>query len=68
MSRISVEIEDSLLEALLRITGEKSKSPAIGKAVEEFVKRSTAREFGKKIREGAFDYPDPQADDESLSW
>ncbi len=67
MSRISVKIEDSLLELLLRITGEKSKSLAISKAVEELVKRSTAKEFGKKIREGAFNYPDPQPGDESLS-
>ncbi len=33
------------------------KSPAISKAVEEFVKRKKAREFGRMLREGAFDYP-----------
>lgn len=68
MSRITVDIEDSTLESLLRITGEKSKSPAVARAVDEFVKRTMAKEFGKMIREGAFDYPDPKEGDEELSW
>lgn len=41
----------------MKITGEKMKSPAVSKAVEEFVKRKKAREFGRMLREGAFDYP-----------
>jgi len=68
MSRITVDIDDALMESLLRITGEKSKSPAVARAVDEFVKRTMAKEFGKMIREGAFDYPDPKKDDEQLSW
>jgi len=68
MSRITVDIDDTLMESLLRITGEKSKSPAVARAVDEFVKRTMAKEFGKMIREGAFDYPDPKKDDEQLSW
>ena len=54
--RITVDIEDSVLEDLVRITGEGKKSPAVAKAVEEFVKRRKAREFGRMLREGAFDY------------
>lgn len=52
--RITVDIEDSVLEDLVAITGETKKSPAISKAVEEFVKRKKAREFGRLLREGAF--------------
>lgn len=41
----------------MQITGEKKKSPAVSKAVDEFVKRKKAKEFGRMLREGAFDYP-----------
>jgi Arc/MetJ family transcription regulator len=55
--RVSVEIEDDLLEEVMSLTGEKGKSPALAKAVTEFVRRRKAAEFGRLIREGAFDYP-----------
>jgi hypothetical protein len=55
--RITVDLEESVLEDLARITGESKKSPAIAKAVIEFVNRRKAREFGRLMREGAFDYP-----------
>lgn len=32
-------------------------SPAISRAVTEFVRRQHLREFGRLMREGAFDYP-----------
>lgn len=56
--RITVEIDESTVNDLMKITGEKMKSPAVSKAVVEFVKRKKAREFGRMLREGAFDYPD----------
>ncbi|OQX00598.1 MAG: DUF2191 domain-containing protein [Desulfobacteraceae bacterium IS3] len=55
--RITVDISDEIFEDLCALTGEKKKSPAISKAVEEFVKRKKAAQFGKMIREGYFDYP-----------
>jgi hypothetical protein len=55
--RITVEISDSIVDDLMKLTGEKMKSPAVSKAVEEFVKRKKAKEFGRMLREGAFDYP-----------
>ena len=55
--RITVDIDESTLEDLARITGESKKSPAVAKAVTEFVNRKKAREFGTLLREGAFDYP-----------
>ena len=55
--RITVDIEDEVLSELLKITGDKNKSPAVARAVTEFVRRKQAREFGRMIREGVFDYP-----------
>ena len=57
--RITVDIDDKVLKEVMALTGEKNKSPALAKAVTEFVRRQRAREFGRLIREGAFDYPDP---------
>lgn len=55
--RITVDIDEQILSELMEISGEKKKGPAVGKAVEEFVRRKKAREFGRLLREGAFDYP-----------
>ena len=43
--RISVEIDEALLDEVMELTGEKNKSPALAKAVEQFVLRAKAREF-----------------------
>ena len=55
--RVSVEIDDATMAALRKLTGEKKMSPAIGRAVSEFIRRQRVREFGRLLREGAFDYP-----------
>jgi metal-responsive CopG/Arc/MetJ family transcriptional regulator len=55
--RITVDIKDELLDELSRITGQVKKSPAVAFAVNEYIKREKAKEFGKLLREGAFDYP-----------
>jgi len=55
--RITVDIEKDILEDLIRITGDSKKSPAVVKAVADFVRRQKAREFGRMLREGSFDYP-----------
>jgi Arc/MetJ family transcription regulator len=54
--RISVEVDQAILAKVMEITGENKKSSALSKAITEYVKRSKAREFGRLIREGAFDY------------
>lgn len=56
--RITVDLEEGVLSDLMEITGDRNKSPAVARAVTEYVRRMRAREFGKLIREGAFDYPD----------
>ena len=55
--RITVDIDKATLRDLAQITGERKKSPAVAEAVTEFVNRRKAREFGRLLREGAFDYP-----------
>jgi Arc/MetJ family transcription regulator len=66
--RLTIDLEDEVLDELMRITGESKKSPAVGKAVVEFIRRKKAREFGRLIREGAFaDAFDPDYDPEQFS-
>jgi metal-responsive CopG/Arc/MetJ family transcriptional regulator len=55
--RITVDIDDDKLDELSAITGQSKKSPAVAFAVGEYIKREKAKEFGKLLREGAFDYP-----------
>ena len=54
--RITVDIDDESLAELSRITGQDKKSPAVAFAVNEYIKREKAKEFGRLLREGAFDY------------
>lgn len=62
--RISVEVDEATLDAVMVLTGESRKSPALAKAITEFVRRRQAKEFGRLIRESAFDYPGPESDGE----
>ena len=57
-----MDIEEDVLTELMRITGDKNKSPAVARAVTKFVRRTQAREFGRMIRKGVFDYPAPEMD------
>jgi metal-responsive CopG/Arc/MetJ family transcriptional regulator len=64
--RITVDLDEAVLKDLLKITGERRRSPAVAKAVNEFVRRKKATEFGRKLREGAFDYPATNDDIERM--
>jgi metal-responsive CopG/Arc/MetJ family transcriptional regulator len=64
--RISVDIPEEILSEVMELTGEKSKSASLAKAVTEFVRRKRAKEFGRLMREGAFDYP-TESTSESLA-
>jgi hypothetical protein len=55
--KITVELDDATMAELVAVTGERKKGPAVVQAVEEFLKRKKAREFGRLLMEGAFDYP-----------
>lgn len=52
--RITVDIEEAVLDDLVKLTGETKRSPAVAKAVEDFVRRQKLKEFGRLIRQGAF--------------
>lgn len=56
--RITIDIDESTLEQVIKYTGETKKGPAIVKAVSEFVRRQLNREFATKVMAGDFaDYP-----------
>lgn len=63
--RVSVDIDEETLREVMALTGETHKSPALAKAILEFTYRRRAKEFGRLIRESAFDYPDPSSDGEA---
>lgn len=54
--RITVDIEDAEMAELLALTGEKKKSSAVNKVVTDYLNRRKAKEFGRLLREGAFDF------------
>lgn len=64
--RITVDIEEDVISDAMELTGEKNKSPAIAKAVEHYVKRMRAKAFGRRLREGFYDYPMTNDEVESL--
>ena len=55
--RMTVEIDQKTLGELLKVTGHAKNSPAVAFAVRDFVNRKRAKDFGKMLREGKFDYP-----------
>ena len=56
--RITIEIDERVVEAAMKLTGEKKKGPAISKATAEFVQRQEVRNFATRVMEGGFpDYP-----------
>ena len=55
--RMTVELDEDTLQALLKVTGIKKGSPAVAFAVRDFVNRRKAKDFGRMLREGKFDYP-----------
>ena len=65
--RVSVDIDEATLAEVMALTGETQKSSALSKAIMEFAYRQRAREFGRLIREGAFDYRDEAATEVDLT-
>jgi len=63
---MTVEIDEATLEELLKVTGHKKNSPAVAFAVRDFLNRRKAKDFGRMLREGTFDYPATNEAIESL--
>ena len=55
--RMTVELDNKTLDELTKVTGIKKNSPAVAFAVRDFINRKKARDFGRMLREGKFDYP-----------
>jgi Arc/MetJ family transcription regulator len=55
--RMTVDLDEKILDELLKVTGLKKNSPAVAFAVRDFLNRKKARDFGRILREGKFDYP-----------
>lgn len=55
--RMTVELDEKTLQELLKVTGHKKNSPAVAFAVRDFINRRKAKDFGRMLREGTFDYP-----------
>ena len=55
--RMTVDLDEKTLDELLKVTGLKKNSPAVAFAVRDFLNRKKARDFGRILREGKFDYP-----------
>lgn len=56
--KFTVDMEDSTVESLMRVTGIQKKGPAVAKAATEYLKREMAREFARRVMDGEFeDYP-----------
>ena len=56
--RITIDIEDSTLEEVMKFTGETKKGPAVVKAATDFLRRKRVSEYARKVMEGEFeDYP-----------
>jgi Arc/MetJ family transcription regulator len=56
--RITIEVDEEVLEQAMALTGETKKGPAITKAASEFVRREMVRKFANMVMEGQFaDYP-----------
>ena len=64
--RMTVDLDEKTLDELLKVTGLKKNSPAVAFAVRDFLNRKQARDFGRMLREGKFDYPATNADVEKL--
>lgn len=64
--RMTVDIDEATLDELLKITGQTKNSPAVAFAVRDFVNRKRAKDFGRMLREGTFDYPATNAEIEGL--
>lgn len=56
--RITIDIEENLLNEMMRLTGEQKKGPAVLKAATDFLRRKRVSEYAHRVMEGQFeDYP-----------
>jgi Arc/MetJ family transcription regulator len=54
--RITVEIDDSKIQAIQKWTKMRKKSPAVAQALDEFIEQRQRQEFLAKVMAGETDY------------
>ena len=64
--RLTVDIPDDMLTELRRLSNIKKNSPAVAKAVADYVRIEKAKAFSQSLRVGEFDYPMSNVEDERL--
>jgi hypothetical protein len=65
--RITVEIEDSKIQAIQKWTKMREKSPAVAQALDEFIEQRQRQEFLSKVMAGETDYRASNDELESLT-
>ncbi len=56
--RLTIDIDEEILQNAMKLTGETKKGPAITKAATEYIKREMVKKFANMVMEGRFeDYP-----------
>ena len=54
--RFTVDIDDNMLRDLRRFAGTRKKSPAVGMAVADYVRRQKVEEIIRKVNSGEVDF------------
>lgn len=65
--RITVQLDDKSLRDVQRVTGIRKKSPAVGKAVADYLREVQKRELIRRVMEGQVDYGATNAELEKSS-
>ncbi len=65
--RITIEIEDSKIQAIQKWTKMRKKSPAVAQALDEFIEQRQRQEFLSKVMAGETDYRASNDELESLT-
>ena len=65
--RITVDIEESKMRSILRLTRQSKKSPALAMALDEFLEHRQRQAFLNKVLAGKTDYRTSNQEIESLA-
>jgi len=65
--RITLDIEESTMEEILKATRQTKKSPALAQAVREFLENRKRQQFLEKVLSGGTDYAANNEEVEALA-
>lgn len=65
--RITLEISPTTLKKIMAVTKEDKKSPAVAKALDDYLRIQNLKDFSKMIQNNEFDFPLTNKDLEELS-